>query len=298
MDQLAEPRASSIELTGLGLGLLEWGPPGGPLLLAAHGFPDTAWTWRRVAPGLAAAGWRVVAPALRGYAPSTLPADGDLSIYAVAEDLVELADRLGADERSVLVGHDWGAIAASLLAGRAESPFSRYVLVAIPPLAHLNPRRGTLRPWTAAVIRQPAHSWYIAFNQLRGLAERRFDWLARRLWASWAPGYDATEDLAHLAEAVPDVTHARAVISYYRTALGSRMSALSAEPVHPVLFLQGDHDTALDPRFFEVVAPQLAPPSRAVLVEGAGHFPHLDRPEVVLTEMLAELGRPDAAVGR
>ena len=52
---------------------LTWGPPDGPIALCLHGFPDTAHGWRKVAPRLVDSGWRVVAPFMRGYAPSSIP---------------------------------------------------------------------------------------------------------------------------------------------------------------------------------------------------------------------------------
>ena len=68
------------------LSCLAWGPAGGPLVVALHGFPDTAWTWRHLGPHLAARGHRVVAPFLRGYAPSDLPADGCHHVGALMAD--------------------------------------------------------------------------------------------------------------------------------------------------------------------------------------------------------------------
>src|SRR5437660_10618025 len=82
----------------------------GPLALCLHGFPDTAWGWRYLLPELAAAGYRAVAPFLRGYAPTSVPADGRYQVGALASDAIALHDALGGDERAVLIGHDWGAM--------------------------------------------------------------------------------------------------------------------------------------------------------------------------------------------
>jgi len=68
---------------------LTWGPPDAPIALCLHGFPDTAYGWRKVAPQLVDAGWRVVAPFMRGYAPSSLPSDGSYHVD----------DAIGAPER-------------------------------------------------------------------------------------------------------------------------------------------------------------------------------------------------------
>lgn len=281
-----EPRSATITLPTHEVGVLEWGPASGDLVVALHGFPDSAWTWRSVAPLLADAGYRVAAPFLRGYAPSGIPDDGDYSVRALTGDALALHDRLGGDGRAVLLGHDWGAITASAVAADPSSPYARIVTLAVPPLAWLNPRRATIGPWLAATLRQPRHSWYIAFNQVPGLAERTFEGLARRLWRAWSPGYDATEDLAHVLTAVPDRAHAHAAVSYYRSLRPSGMTAALREPRTPLLCLQGDRDAAIDPRYFEVVRPRATAPARAALVPGAGHFLHLERPDVVADHVL------------
>ncbi|GAA1937358.1 alpha/beta fold hydrolase [Nocardioides marmoribigeumensis] len=268
------------------VGALQWGPPEGPLVVALHGFPDSAWTWRRVGPLLGEAGHRVVAPFLRGYAPSGIPSDHDYSVRALAADARAFHRLYDGDERAVLVGHDWGAIAAAAVAGDPRSPYAKVATLAVPPLAWVNPTRATIGPWAAAVVRQPFHSWYIALNQVPGVSERVFARLTRRLWADWSPGYDATDDLAHLADAVPDRAHARAVVSYYRALLSAGTRDALAEPVVPLLHLHGDRDGCLDPRFHVVLEARVAPPAEAVLVPDAGHFLQLEQPDVVAGHLL------------
>ncbi|WP_345527074.1 alpha/beta fold hydrolase [Nocardioides endophyticus] len=268
------------------VGVLEWGPPDGRLVVALHGFPDTAWTWRHVAPLLADSGLRVAAPFLRGYAPSEIPADRDYSVRALAADAVALHTVLGGGPDAVLLGHDWGAITTNAVVGDPASPYGRHVSLAVAPFAAMNPTRATLGSWLSAMVRQPFHSWYIAANQVPGLSERNFDKLAARLWRSWSPGYDAREDLELLRAAVPDLEHARAVVSYYRAMLGSGIEPALAEPVAPLLYLHGDQDGALDPRFFPVVEQWMPASSRAALVAGAGHFLQLERPAEVAAEIL------------
>jgi pimeloyl-ACP methyl ester carboxylesterase len=248
-------------------------------VVALHGFPDTAWTWRRVAPLLAGRGFRVAAPFLRGYAPSGIPADRDYSVRALVGDAVALHGLLGGDDRAVLLGHDWGAITTNAVAGDARSPYGKHVALAVPPFSSMNPTRETFGTWAAAMVRQPLHSWYIAFNQVPGLAERRFDWLAARLWHSWSPGYDATDDLALLRDAVPDRAHARAAVSYYRAMLGSGIKPALAEPVRPLLILHGAEDRCMEPGFARLAG--------ATTIAGAGHFLQLERPEAVAEAVLS-----------
>ena len=174
------------------------GPADGPLVVALHGFPDTAWTWRHLGPHLAGLGWRVVAPHLRGYAPSGLPRDGSVHVGAVMADAVAIHERLGGDDRAVLVGHDWGAIAVNALNGHDDSPFARAVTLAVPPMQAMAGFDAAL------MLRQARNSWYILFNQLPYLPERTHERLIRRLWRDWSPGYDAREDLRHVLAAVAD----------------------------------------------------------------------------------------------
>ena len=89
--------------------LAVWTFGDGPPVLVLHGFPDHAIGMRSLAVALAANGYRAIVPALPGYAPSAVPADGDLSMTAVARDMVGLLDHLGI-ARAHVVGHDWGGI--------------------------------------------------------------------------------------------------------------------------------------------------------------------------------------------
>lgn len=281
-------REHDVELPTHRVRVLEWGAADGPLVVALHGFPDTAMTWRRVAPLLAECGWRVAAPYLRGYAPTEVPADDDYSVRALAADAVALHAALGGDEQAVLLGHDWGAITTNTVAGDPASPYAQHVSLAVPPFNLVNPTRDTLGPWAAAMLRQPLHSWYIAYNQVPGLAERHFEWLATRLWRLWSPGYDAREELAHLRASVPDREHARAVVSYYRALLGRGIGPALEDPVRPLLYLHGLDDRCLEPGLARIASRRV----QTVLVPGAGHFLQLEQPTAVAAAVLAFVGRP------
>lgn len=282
---LVAPRTSLVTTPTHDICVLEWGHPDGRLIVALHGFPDTAWTWRTVAPLLAEAGYRVVAPFMRGYAPSGIPRDRDYSVRALTEDALALYDRFGEGE-AILLGHDWGAIAADTLAGSADSPFTKVIALAVPPLPWINPTRATLLPWLGAVVKQPFHSWYMFYNQVPGLSERTFDRLTTKLWRDWSPGYDAVEDLGFLREATQSLENRRAVVSYYRALLSKGSRAALVDPIHPLLALQGADDGCFDAGFFPSIQARTADNSRSELVEGAGHFLHLEKPEVIVERIL------------
>ena len=84
----------------------------GPLVLCMHGFPDHAYSFRHLLPDLARAGFRAVAPFMRGYAPTEAPKDGRYQGALLCRDVLALIGALGA-ERAYLVGNDWGAGAVS-----------------------------------------------------------------------------------------------------------------------------------------------------------------------------------------
>jgi pimeloyl-ACP methyl ester carboxylesterase len=258
-----------------------------------HGFPDTAHTWRHLGPQLAEAGYRVVAPFSRGYAPSGVPTDRSGHIAALMADAVGVHAAMSGGPDAVLVGHDWGAITANALAAHEDSPFGRVVAMSVPPFASLRSLRA-LR----VLPRQLRNSWYIGFNQLPALPERHLERLVRQLWRDWSPGYDATEDLRHVAAALPDRAHRKAAIGYYRALArpwppprqyrrwkGAEMRL----PVVPTLYLHGEDDGCLDPRLAGLVAPHLPAGSEVATIPGAGHFLQLERPDEVGRKVLGFL---------
>lgn len=269
-----------------------------PLALLLHGFPDTAHTWRHLGPALAAAGYRVVAPFTRGYAPSSLPADGSLHVPALMADALALHRAYDADGRAVLVGHDWGAITANGIAACDANPFGAIVSLAVPPFSAMNPRREDVTRWLRILLRQAGLSWYTLFNQLPVLPERTFERLVAHLWRRWSPAYDARDDLAHLARALPDSARRSAALGYYRAQprvwrLPARYRLLArdwvAPPKVPILYLHGADDGCLDARWASRAGDRLPGGSRVAVVEGAGHFLQLERPDVVNARILEHL---------
>ncbi len=106
----AMPPLRMVKANGINLAVYEAGS--GPAVVLLHGFPGLAFTWRRQMPALAAAGYRVIVPDLRGYGRSNAPAA--VEYYDVAHltgDLVGMLDALGV-EKAVFMGHDWGGLLA------------------------------------------------------------------------------------------------------------------------------------------------------------------------------------------
>jgi pimeloyl-ACP methyl ester carboxylesterase len=231
----------------------------------------------------------VVAPFSRGYAPTGLPVDGNYQLGALVRDVLELHRALRGGADALLVGHDWGAMTAYSVSAFAPELFRRIVVMSVPPLPTMQRVFGG-RGATRLGLRQARRSWYIAANQIPGLSERAFDPLVRRLWADWSPGYDAGEDLQHVARALPTVARRRAAISYYRAMAqpwrrsreyAAEQAGFLAVPSVPTLYLHGERDGALLPEVGAEVGPDLAAGSRAMMVSAAGHFVQLEQPATV-----------------
>ena len=283
-------RESTLEANGVSFALLEMGPSAGPLALCLHGYPDTAHTWRHLMPELADAGWRAVAPFMRGYSPTSVPADGRYQTGALGADANALHDALGADGDAVLIGHDWGASAVWSAASHEPHRWRRAVAIAVPPAPALVSLLSDFE--------QLKRSWYMFF-QLTPLAEaviplERFAFLAA-LWRDWSPGYDATQDVAWVAESLADPANLRAALSYYRALLGalqpdpslaSEQDAAARVPPQPTLYMHGRRDGCLGVEFAQPVSSLLAEHSEVAIIEDAGHFLHLEKPSEVNARIL------------
>ncbi len=294
---MLEPETLDVTTPGVTLRVLSWGPDDAPIVLCLHGFPDTAHGWRKVAPILVDAGWRVVAPFMRGYAPSSVASDGSYHVGALMDDALRVLDAAGPTGRDVLIGHDWGAIAGAGLAAMPDSPFSKAVLMSVPPAAAFRPPRDIGR-LAAKLPAQMLRSWYIMYFQLPGLPERSAEWVLPRLWRQWSPGYDAGEDLRYVKDAIGAPERWRAALGYYRaTVRNTRPPAQYAElhqhwlsaPWMPTLYLHGSDDGCASADFAHWVGPVLPDGSEAATIPRAGHFLQLDQPEAVgrhITEFL------------
>ena len=123
-------KETDIATNGVILNVAEVGE--GPAILFVHGFPDTAYTWRKQMRAVAAAGFRAIAPDMRGYGGSSAPADPALyTPFQTVGDLVGLLDALDVP-RAIIVGHDWGANVAWNAAMMRPDRFTAVFCLAIP----------------------------------------------------------------------------------------------------------------------------------------------------------------------
>jgi len=281
-----EPTEHRVNANGLEFAYLACGDDG-PLALCLHGFPDSAWTWRHLLPELAAAGFRAVAPWLRGYAPTTLDSQGRYQNGASVADAIALHDALQGDEHAVLIGHDWGARIATGAAVFAPERWTKLVTAAVPPSGAVG--QGFL------TYRQLRRSWYMFFFQtpFADLVVPMNDLeFIDHLWEDWSPGYDASDDLPHVKDALRDPAHLSAAISYYRSTLNpaehtvpefqAHEDAIGGLPPQPHLYLHGETDGCMGVEVARLAEPLMTTPGSSVeIVEGAGHFLQLEQPKVV-----------------
>jgi pimeloyl-ACP methyl ester carboxylesterase len=281
-----ELRQSAVDVEGLEITYLSCGDEG-PLALCLHGFPDSAPTWRHLLPELAAAGFRAVAPWMRGYAPTAVPADGRLQNGAIVADAIGLHEALDGDTDAVLVGHDWGAIAATGAAVHAPDRWSRIVTMAVPPAPAIG--EGFL------TYRQVRRSWYMFFFQnplaeiVVGMNDLEF---IDRLWEEWSPGYiHSTADREAAKASLREPANLTAALGYYRAKfqpnlqvpeLAAEEAATAGLPAQPHLYLHGLDDGCMGVEIAERARAYLARDEDQVeLVPGTGHFLHLEAPDVV-----------------
>jgi len=263
--------------TGIRIGYVSRGE--GPLVILLHGFPDTYHGFLPILEPLAAAGYRAVAPAMRGYAGSDLATDGDYRIEALAADVVGLADALGA-ERFSIVGHDWGAVAAYAASNLAAERIDRLITAAVPHTGHF---------LMSMASRQLIRSRYMLRFQIPGLPEweiprHDFAWL-EDLIRSWSPGWHfGAAEMQPLKACFSEPGRLRAALSYYRQIPRSLLSPLSRRLVFspvttPTRMLYGRNDGCIGPEVFQHQERRFTRGLDLQAIADAGHFMQWEQPD-------------------
>jgi pimeloyl-ACP methyl ester carboxylesterase len=162
-----EPTHRTVETNGIRMNLAEMGV--GPVVVLCHGFPESWYSWRHQLPALAAAGFRVVAPDMRGYGGTDRPeAIDQYTLFHLVGDMVGLLDTLGA-EQAVIAGHDWGAPVAWLAALLRPDRFRGVIGLSVP----YRPR-GQVRP-TSVMPQTDDTIFYQLYFQTSGVAEAELE---------------------------------------------------------------------------------------------------------------------------
>lgn len=315
-----------VEANGIRVRIAEAGD--GPLVLLLHGFPESWYSWRHQLTVLAAAGYRAVAPAMRGYGETEAPPEvEDYDITHLVGDATGLVEALG-EERAVVVGHDWGAIVAWQCALLRPDRFRAVAALSVPYLG-----RPSVAPVSAWRRRFGENFFYILYFQQPGTAEDEFDTdprrLLRRLYQSPGSPIAAPPEISdplmsaggwmgRLAEpgALPDWLTAadldcyveqfersgfRGPVNYYRNfdrnwELTPELAGKSV--AQPALFVAGERDPVIvrggimgASDDLEVLVRRSVPALRGwMLIPGAGHWIQQERPAEVNAALVDFLG--------
>ena len=244
---------------------------------------------------MADAGYRVLTPALRGFAatrflsPDT-PRSGQLSV--LGRDLLGFIDALGL-QRPVLVGHDWGARAVSNACGLRPGAASHLVMISV--------GYGTNDPGQKLTYDQTRRYWYHWFMATeRGERAVREDGkaLAREMWDTWSPaGWYDSADFDETARAFENPDWAEIVLHSYQQRWGhapayaqyadddARLNPAPRLDV-PTLVIHGGSDFVSLPEMSAGKEKFFSNRYQRVVIDGAGHFPQKENPQRVADEIL------------
>ena len=262
----------------------------GPLVLLMHGFPDNAWSWEHQFGPLVDAGYRVVAPFQRGYAPTEVPQDDRYDFTTLGRDLIALARELGDGEPCFAVGHDIGALQLQAAVGESPETFRRPVFIAV---NHSATAGGVaLVPHLA---HRSFHIWLLAHEGINEPVAANDDMaLIEYLWELWSPsGTDYSEHLARVKETLASEGSLKAAVSVYPNFVPTETtgitSAMTAPIEIPAMLVYGSDDV-LPPALTEGEEKLHPGGFRREAIDGAVHWPHRERPDAVNEILLDWLG--------
>jgi pimeloyl-ACP methyl ester carboxylesterase len=277
----------NLAVTGRPYPVIEAGE--GPLVVCLHGFPDNYESFQNQIQPFVTAGYRIVCPMMPGFAPGTEPSSGsNTPVYAVSKiiDVIEVLLNASGEKKCHLVGHDWGALVAYMVAHERPDLLISLAVLSIPYNVSL-PR---------VILRCPSYglgaSWYVSFFQLKGLA----DWWVKQnnwkfidmLYRTWCPTWKNYDDrLASTKETLKAPGVLKSCLSYYRNSLFGLNSAsfkfrrlFNGTITVPTLGIRGEVDGCMPEVSWEQVSPKSFRNGLTLeVMPGIGHFPQLEDPQ-------------------
>ncbi|GAA1786050.1 MULTISPECIES: alpha/beta hydrolase [Streptomonospora] len=268
----------------------------GPLVLLLHGFPQFWWSWHGQLTALADAGYRAVAVDLRGHGASDKPPRG-YDLITLASDAAGLIRALGEADAAV-VGHSTGGMLGWTMAVYFPKTVRRLAVLSMP-----HPRR------LAAGMLTRGQGWagrHVVGFQAPVVPERRLtadgaQQVADMLHAWSRPGWPDQETERHCRDAflIPGVAHSS--LEYHRWLFrsqvrpdGRRYMRRMRRPVTvPTLHMHGALDPVMLPETARGSSRYVEAPYRWRMIEGAGHFPHQERPDLFDPALIGWLGDPE-----
>jgi epoxide hydrolase A/B len=285
-----------IPTNGVELHVLEQGE--GPLVVLCHGFPELAFSWRHQIPALAAAGFRVLAPDMRGFGLSSAPPEVEAyDVISLCEDMLGVLDA-EQQERAIFVGHDWGANVVWQLAARNPSRVRAVAGLSVPFV----PRAPA--PPIPIMRRHLGEDFYIVWFQQPGVADealardvRRTLTTSRQWTAQWAeedsaeprrPDWLSEEELQVYVESF-ERSGFSGGLNWYRNI--DRNWELTADLAdrrieQPALFLTGELDPVRKFMPQEAMRGWVTDLRAEVVVPGAGHWVQQQEPRAVNDSLL------------
>ncbi|WP_267389808.1 alpha/beta hydrolase [Sphingomonas sp. GC_Shp_3] len=276
---------------------------GQPLLLI-HGWPDDASTWDQVAPALAAEGFRVIVPTLRGFGATRFVNDdvlrtGNSAMLAI--DMIALLDALGID-RFMVAGHDWGSNTAEALAVGWPDRVERMAMLSTPPRLGgmpTPPFEQTQRQW---------YHWFMA--TARGAEAVRADrrGFTHLHWVNWSPaGWFDEATFDRVARSFDNPDWVDVTLHSYRARWGEAepdprsvwlkdMVKATETLSLPTLYIHGDADGVNPPSTANDVHTKFVGPFARITMTEVGHFPQRENPQAVVRHLLTLFAGNPAAL--
>jgi pimeloyl-ACP methyl ester carboxylesterase len=290
-----------VEVNGIELAVAEHGPAHGPVVVLLHGFPELGFSWRHQVEPLAAAGYRVVVPDMRGFGDSDAPDDAEqYAVDVLAADVLGLLDHACAP-RGTVIGHDWGADVAWKTAWLHPERVLAVAGLSIP----FAPRAPA--PPLGLMRKHLGEDFYMVWFQQPGVAERalahdvRRTLATSRVWdAAWAADADdqpptppfMTDDELDVYVRTFARTGFHGGLSYYRNLDRNwERTAHVAERkiISPALFLTGERDPVRRVMPAAVMDGWVTDLRVDAVIEDAGHWVQQQAPYEVNELLLAWL---------
>ncbi|MCA1325519.1 alpha/beta fold hydrolase [Herbaspirillum sp. alder98] len=290
---------SFIDTDRLRIAFEESGPVDAPAVILLHGWPDDVRTWDNFLKPLRMAGYRVIRPFLRGYGPTRFlsddtPRSGQLS--ALASDLMAFTDALGL-QRCALIGHDWGARAAYIMASQMPARVSHCIALSVGWGTN-----GADQTLSLPQSRNYWYHWYLATPRGADDLTRERRAFARFMWNTWSPAWEFSDsEFSNTAASFDNPDWVDICLHSYRhrwgfvegdPAYAELEARLATTPriMVPTLVLHGGDDGANAPSTSEGREKLFGDAYRRVLISGAGHFPQREKSDEVIAEVMGWLG--------
>ncbi|MGO9019588.1 MAG: alpha/beta fold hydrolase [Syntrophobacteraceae bacterium] len=269
-------KGQTIEVNGIKINVIIEGD--GPYVILLHGFPDSAYVWRNQIPALIQAGYRVVAPDLRGCGGTDAPVGkANYTLDILIKDVTGMMDSLGI-ARAPLIGHDWGAILGWFVAIEHPERVERYVAMSV----------GHPSAFKKGGIEQKLRSWYVYAFQVPVITEtatRALNWLLLRVLSQNHP------EVSRWIEDKSRPGRLTAGMNWYRANIIRLLFGINRNARVPAFGIWSSGDCFLSERQMKLSALYVDAPWRYERIENTSHWMQLDAPERLNGLLIEYLGR-------